>query len=117
GYLATDYLVAIFGITSPDIVALSYEGIKLFFLGYLFMGVNFVYMTYYQSIGRIKPSIVITFARGFIILILMLAVLPYFFGIYGIWLSLPVTEAIVAIFLLIYVRKGVIEQKAMVYEL
>jgi len=117
GFLASDYLVAIFGVETEEIFKMSKVGLKLFFLGYLFMGVNFVYMTYYQSIGRIKPSIVITFARGFIILILMLAVLPYFFGIYGIWLSLPVTEAIVAIFLLIYVRKGVIEQKAMVYEL
>src|SRR5699024_4077585 len=60
GYLATDYLVAIFGITSPDIVAFSSEGIKLFFLGYIFMAIKFVYMTYYQSIGQIKPSIGIT---------------------------------------------------------
>src|SRR5699024_11735742 len=63
GYLATDYLVALFGITSPDIVASSSEGIKLFFLGYSFIGINFVYMPYYQSIGQIKPSIGITMLR------------------------------------------------------
>src|SRR5699024_2646847 len=81
GYPATAHLLAIFGITSPDIVALSSEGIKLFFLGYIFMGIKFVYMTYYQSIGQIKPSIGITLFRGFILLGVMLLVLPPLFGI------------------------------------
>lgn len=114
GFFGADYLVAIFGIESQEIFKMTTVGLKLFFLGYLFMGVNFVYMTYYQSIGRIKPSIIITLARGFILLIITLLILPYFFGINGIWLSLPVTEALVAIFLLLFVRKGVIEQKSMV---
>lgn len=110
GYLATDYLVAIFGITSQDIAALSAEGIKLFFLGYIFMGINFVYMTYYQSIGQIKPSIGITLFRGFILLGLMLLVLPPLFGIKGIWLALPAAEALVAVFLIIYARPGVMRR-------
>ena len=110
GYLATDYLVAIFGITSPDIVALSSEGIKLFFLGYIFMGINFVYMTYYQSIGQIKPSIGITLFRGFILLGVMLLVLPPFIGIKGIWLALPTAEAVMAIILIIFARRGVMKR-------
>ncbi|HLR23716.1 MAG TPA: MATE family efflux transporter [Pseudogracilibacillus sp.] len=110
GYLATDYLVAIFGITSPDIVALSSEGIKLFFLGYIFMGINFVYMTYYQSIGQIKPSIGITLFRGFILLGVMLLVLPPLFGIKGIWLALPTAEAVMAIILIIFARRGVMKR-------
>lgn len=113
GFYGADYLVAIFGVESEEIFQMATVGLKLFFLGYLFMGINFVYMTYYQSIGRIKPSIIITLARGFILLIAMLAILPYFFGINGIWLALPVTEAIVALFLLLFVRRGVIEQKTM----
>lgn len=110
GYLATDHLVAIFGITSPDIVALSSEGIKLFFLGYIFMGINFVYMTYYQSIGQIKPSIGITLFRGFILLGVMLLVLPPLFGIKGIWLALPTAEAVMAIILIIFARRGVMKR-------
>lgn len=110
GYLATDYLVAIFGITSPDIVALFSEGIKLFFLGYIFMGINFVYMTYYQSIGQIKPSIGITLFRGFILLGVMLLVLPPLFGIKGIWLALPTAEAVMAIILIIFARRGVMKR-------
>ncbi|WP_163970391.1 MATE family efflux transporter [Oceanobacillus halotolerans] len=110
GYFGANQLVAIFGIDSESIANLSTTGLKLFFLGYLFMGINFIYMTYYQSIGNIKPSIGITLFRGVILLILMLIILPFLIGTAGIWLALPVSEALVAIFLLIFARKHVMEK-------
>src|SRR5690625_2049415 len=61
GFFVAIYLVSIFGITSAEIAELATKGLKLFFIGYLFMGINFVYMTFYQSIGLIKPSILIPF--------------------------------------------------------
>lgn len=110
GYLGAEQLVSIFGISSESIMSYSVSGIKLFFIGYLFMGINFIYMTYYQSIGYIRPSLWIIIFKGFILLMIMLLILPYMMGIAGIWLSLPVAEAIVAIILLIFVRKKVIQQ-------
>lgn len=104
GWLGADYLVKVFGVSSDDITRLATSGIKLFFIGYLFMGINFVYMTYYQAIGQARPSIIITICRGFVILIAMLFALPYFFDVYGIWLALPITEAFVAIGLFVFVR-------------
>ena len=110
GFFGADYLVSIFGITSTEISILASDGLKLFFLAYLFMGINFIYMTYYQSIGQIKPSIGITVFRGFILLAIMLFLLPLWFGINGIWLALPAAEATVAIVLLVYARKGIMQQ-------
>src|SRR5690625_161911 len=117
GYFGANFLVSIFGITSTEISELAATGLKLFFIGYLFMGINFVYMTFYQSIGLIKPSILITLFRGIIVLILMLIILPPIFGIAGIWLALPVAEAIVAIFLLIYARPNVFGEQSMLKEI
>lgn len=110
GVFFADQLVAIFGVETAEIANLASTGLKLFFIGYLFMGINFVYMTYYQSIGLPSPSVMITVFRGFVLLILMLLVLPKLFGDAGIWLSLPAAEAIVAIFILIFARKGVMEK-------
>lgn len=107
--IGSNFLVAIFGVESTTVTAMANTGLKLFFLGYLFMGLNMVYMTYYQSTGMIKPSIYITLMRGVILLIIMLAILPPLFGIVGIWLALPAAEACVAIFLLIFARKGILE--------
>ena len=104
GWLGADFFVRIFGVSSDEITRLATSGIKLFFIGYLFMGINFVYMTYFQAIGQARPSIIITLCRGFVILIAMLLVLPYYFDVYGIWLALPVTEAFVAIGLFVLVR-------------
>src|SRR5690625_138938 len=110
GFFGADQLVAIFGVETAEISEVAAKGLKLFFLGYLFMGINFTYMTYYQSIGQVRPSIMITIFRGFILLILMLFVLPMLIGDAGIWLALPAAEAIVAIFILIFARKGVMER-------
>lgn len=110
GYFGSDFLVSIFGVDSIEIYDLATNGITLFFLGYLFMGINAVYMTYYQSIGRVKPAVGITFYRGFIILAITLLALPPLFGAAGIWLALPIAEAIVAIFLIVFARKGISQE-------
>lgn len=117
GIIGANYLVMIFGITAEDIFAIATSGLKLFFIGYLFMGINFVYMTFYQSVGLVKPSLLITLFRGVIILVLMLLILPPIFGINGIWLALPVTEAIVAIVLFIYARPSVLGEQTMLKEI
>src|SRR5699024_12485533 len=79
GFFAAPQLVALFGITSAEIVDLAVIGIRLFFISYLFMGFNFIYMTYFQSIGYMKPAIWITLFRHFIIFIPVLVVLPLLF--------------------------------------
>lgn len=117
GFVGADFLVSIFGVSSGEINALATSGIKLFFIGYLFMGINFIYMTYYQSIGYVKPSIGITVFRGFILLILMLIVLPLLFGVTGVWLALPVAEGIVAVTIIIFARKNVMDIRAREYGL
>src|SRR5690625_5031397 len=111
GYIGAVFLVSIFWVSSVYITDLATNGIKLFFIGYLFMGINFIYMTYYQSIGYIRPSLGIIVFRGFILLIGMLYILPMWIGINGIWLALPISEAIVAVFLVIIARKAIMERE------
>ncbi|MEN1966507.1 MATE family efflux transporter [Lentibacillus sp. N15] len=110
GYAGADVLVAIFGVADEETAALAAKGIKLFFLGYLFMGTNFIYMTYYQSIGYVRPAISITLFRGFILLIGALYILPLLFGTNGVWLALPIAEGLVAITLLFFARNGVMQK-------
>lgn len=111
GFLEADFLVSIFGVSSAEITSLATNGIKLFFTGYLFMGINFIYMTYFQSIGYVKPSVSITVYRGFVLLISMLFLLPMWLGVTGVWLALPVSEGIVAIVLLVFARRGIMESR------
>ncbi len=111
GFFGANMLVSMFGVTSNEITELAVTGIRLFFTGYIFMGINFIYLTYFQSIGHVRPSLMITLFRGFILLIIMLLVLPKVIGINGVWLALPVSEALVALFLLYYVRLDIVGRK------
>ncbi|MFD1361049.1 MATE family efflux transporter [Lentibacillus salinarum] len=111
GWFGAGGLVSIFGVETEAIRQLAMKGITLFFIGYLFMGINFIYMTYYQSIAYLRPSIGITLFRGFILLIAALVILPVWLGTTGIWLALPVAEGLTAIFLVVFARRGVMNRE------
>ncbi|KGX87576.1 MATE family efflux transporter [Pontibacillus litoralis] len=111
GFIFAPTLVSLFGIASSDIQAMAVKGIRLFFLGYIYMGINFIYTTYFQSIGQVRPSVMIILVRGYVLLFVALWLLPQWLGIVGIWISLPVAEAVVALCLFVFVRKRVIKVK------
>src|SRR5699024_8968071 len=97
-------LTLLFNATEVSLYNMTVNGIHLFFINYLFLGINVVYATYYQSIGQVKLSLIITLARSIIFVVLFLLILPPLFGTTGIWLAVPLAEAITLI-LVLYVRK------------
>ena len=107
GWGAAPFLVGLFGIESTEIQQLAIDGIRLFFIGYTFLGYNFVYMSYFQSIGRAGSSVVIIILRSFVSLFILLWILPKFIGVTGVWLSLPLSEFFVAVLLFFIARKHV----------
>ncbi|WP_335869007.1 MATE family efflux transporter [Bacillus sp. 2205SS5-2] len=110
GLTAAPILVMLFGVESEEVRKLAVQGIRLFFTGYLFLGFNFVYMTYFQSIGEIRSSTSIILLRSFVFLLILLWVLPKFIGIIGVWLALPLAEMFVTLLLVLFTRKRVIQQ-------
>ncbi|WP_010530278.1 MATE family efflux transporter [Lentibacillus jeotgali] len=111
GWFGAGGLVSIFGVETEAIRQLAIKGITLFFTGYLFMGINFIYMTYYQSIAYVVPSIGITLFRGFILLVAALIILPLLFDTTGVWLALPAAEGLTATFLVLFARRGVMNRQ------
>ena len=64
-------------------------------------GLNFV-MNYFQSIAQIWNATWVTAMRE--IIFMTIFILPSFFGVYGVWLSVPLAELIVMITAILYVR-------------
>ncbi|PBB06177.1 MATE family efflux transporter [Salimicrobium humidisoli] len=108
GAVAAPALVSLFGLESDDVRELAIEGIRLFFFAYLFIGFNFVYMTYYQSIGNIRSAMIIILLRSFVFIVILLWALPALFGASAVWLSLPLAEMLVAALLFFLARKNVV---------
>ncbi|SDJ46634.1 MATE family efflux transporter [Salimicrobium halophilum] len=108
GLIAAPALVSLFGLESDNVRTLAIEGIRLFFFAYLFLGFNFVYMTYFQSIGHIRQAMTIILLRSFVFILILLWMLPKFLGEYGVWLALPLAEMFVAVLIFFYARKRVL---------
>ncbi|UVI28385.1 MATE family efflux transporter [Paenibacillus spongiae] len=103
--LAALPIVGLFGNFSSSVTGHAEYGIRIFVIAYLFMGINFVMMTYFQSIGSIKMATWITAAREMILMLAFIIVLPAFIGITGVWIAVPLSECIVMITIIVYYRK------------
>lgn len=95
-----------FFIKNTEIIQLISSGILIFAVSFILEGINTMGSFYYTAIGFAKESAIISMARGLVILLIALLILPQFLGMTGVWLVAPVTEAITAMICLRYYAKG-----------
>ncbi len=70
------------------------DGMTIFMVSFFFSGVNAVTSFYFTSIGKAVESAVISLARGLVVLLACIFVLPAYLGMTGVWLAAPVTEIV-----------------------
>ena len=81
-------------------------GLRLYFIGCPFAGVNIILSVYFASIEQPVPGQVIALLRGFLVILPMAFALAAAFGLTGVWCAFPVTEAIVSAVGLVLYRKA-----------
>lgn len=107
GLFAAEPMTALFNREhNPALAALAYEGIPLYFLAFLPMGISVVAVSLFASTGRPKPAFVVAFVRGFAALAPSLLLLSSLFGMRGVWLSVPTAEVIALLLCLILLWRG-----------
>nr|WP_209969508.1 MATE family efflux transporter [Paenibacillus eucommiae] len=104
-------IVGIFGSFSDGVTDLAVSGLRIFVMAYLFMGINFVMMTYFQSIGSVRMATWITAAREMILMLAIILILPKLIGITGVWLAVPLSECMVLITIVIYYKRHAQSEK------
>lgn len=92
-------------IKDEAVLEITNQGVLIFMTSFLFTGYNTISSFFFTSIGKAKESAVISSLRGFILILLFIFTLPIAFGLTGIWLVAPVTEAITAVVCIIYLSK------------
>ncbi|MEK3934015.1 MATE family efflux transporter [Sporosarcina sp. FSL W7-1349] len=100
GLFGKGVIIDLFGIDIPEIVDFTKIGIVYFFAGYLFLGINMVFVEFYQSIGKIRLATWIVLNRSLLLFIPLIWILPNLFGPNAIWLVFPASEGLTV--LLIY---------------
>lgn len=88
---------------SPQIISLTYIALNAANLAYIFLSINFVDITFFQSIEKPILSNIICFERGFIYSIISLFVLTYFFK-YGVWYAMILSEGLATLTTVIFFR-------------
>ena len=95
---------------NPELSAITTQGLRLVFLVFPVVGFQVATSNFFQSIGRAKLSILLTLSRQVGFLIPSLLLLPLFFGLTGVWLSLPASDlaaTLLAFMILRYERKRI----------
>lgn len=105
---ATDFLIGIFNSGNNELLSYyAHDGLRLYFLGFLFAGINIMLVAYFSATDRAVPAIVGSVLRGAIAIILCSIVLSSLFGLSGVWLSFLASEAVTLIVIfMLSVRKS-----------
>lgn len=112
GFFFPGFLVSVFVKPDLELLNITVRGIRLYFLGFILMGLNITLTSFKQSKEYARASLLISLSRGFVLIILILILLPPFIGIDGVWLAFPIAELLTSIFSFYYFKKY---RKALLY--
>ncbi|MCC5911028.1 MAG: MATE family efflux transporter [Clostridiaceae bacterium] len=114
-FFNTDGIIRIFNSEENlEIAKMAKLGLRIYFIGFFFVGVNIIMATYLSAIEYAKGGFIISVARGCIIIVPLVLLLSRTWGMMGIWLSFVLTEFIVtgvAIFIVNLRRKPFMKQE------
>lgn len=95
------FLSRIFVGYDKELYKMTCLGFRLFSLSFLFSGLNIFGSAFFTALNNGVVSALISFLRAFVLQIIMVLVLPVFWGIQGIWFSVVAAE-LLALFITVY---------------
>lgn len=102
--LLSPTLITLFTPKDTNVFNITLYGLKIYALSFLIVGVNIFTSAMFTAFSNGKVSALISFLKAFIFESLGILILPLFFSVNGIWLSVPVAQFI-QIFVCIYFYK------------
>lgn len=95
--------------TDAGLIKIASTAIRINMMVYPIVGMQMVVTNFFQCIGKVKVSIFLSLSRQLLFLLPLLAILPHFLGVNGVWSSLPSADtlaSLVAISVLaVYMRR------------
>ena len=92
GLFVPNLFTYIFLEPTSKILTLAAPAIRIYFTGFLFLGINMVFICYFQSVAKSVQSLSLCLLRGCILVVAFVYILPVFFGSTGIWLAFPAAD-------------------------
>ena len=89
----------------PVLTDIASNGMRIYFVSLFFSGINIVAAAFLSSADRPKQAFSVSILRGFVLIIPIAWGLSVLFGLTGVWMAVPVTEACVCLLALIFLFK------------
>ena len=90
----------------PDLIAMSVTGLRLCTILFIFVGGQIVITGYFQSMGQASIAIFLSLSRQLVFLLPGLIILPQFMGLEGVWISLPLADAVAVVITIFILRRS-----------
>ena len=95
--------------TDPELIRGSIKAIHIIMMMFPLIGSQMVITNFFQCIGKVKISIFLSLSRQLLFLLPLLAILPNFYGINGVWASMPTSDFIAVVvavtIMLVFLRR------------
>ena len=95
GYLISELFPSVFvGMftTNHELTEQATLALRIGVVAFPVIGAQIVITQFFQSIGKVKISILLSLSRQLVFLLPGLALLPLYFGVEGVWYSMPVSD-------------------------
>ena len=87
------------GIFTRDeaLLAMSAEGMRILTIGFPVVGFQMIGTNFFQSLGMVKKSVILSLSRQILFLIPLIYALPLWHGANGVWMSFPISDILSAL--------------------
>lgn len=89
----------------PQLTMYAMDGLKLYFIGFIFAGINIVGASAFSAMEKAKEAFLSSILRGFILISLSAWIMSMFLKMTGVWLAFPVAEALTLLITLILMER------------
>lgn len=91
--------------TDPTLINIAKTAIHYNMFMFPIIGFQMVTTNLFQCIGKVKISIFLSLSRQLLLLLPLLAILPVFFGLNGVWMSMPGSDFMASVIAFIIVTR------------
>ena len=81
----------------PELIQCTVRALSTCLVVFPFVGFQIISTAFFQSIGNVTESIIVSLLRQVIFMIPLLIFMPRFFGLDGVWMSFPISDAVATI--------------------
>lgn len=97
-------IVSIFT-TDPKVIAETPEALRWVFAASPIIAIQLIGAAYFQAIGKAKKALLLTLTKQGFFLIPLVLILPYFLGIFGVWIAFPIADVLSTIITGYFLKK------------